>query len=433
MKIKIGNFNFINNKEDNKVNFSSFYSFSDLFNYFYLDGKEDTLFVNSRFNFDQAEDPNKQNYNTYNFERNLLKKYYVIDYNNKISNEVNSFIKGKVLEIFNTKNYSRYDLYNNINFNNIFMLEQDSKYILLNSFESYINFENNKIIKDDIIYNPYLDKLENLEDLYKEGKFKNQIKAGLIKMEVENNIAPKFVTTIIKINNFMTDKNKKSVKIQFKDCEKSTINSHISSFLDIRNNKINLELGYNEARWFEKANPGKQEKDLKLDDIQGLSYSKDTLKINSNDFKELEKQIAITPEDKLLFKIDNLKEEVNTDYNNLMYDYQKKESNLGNINISYPYDIQKALNEITTIDIKNNQIKAGKLDEEFNSYPEWYSKDLENLFEKYDNIKKLENLDTIEDLKDIVTETGDNELQQIYYGFLNEEENSEEECEEDEL
>ena len=134
-----------------------------------------------------------------------------------------------------------------------------------------------------------------------------------------------------------------------------------------------------------------------------------------------------------MFKIDNLKEEVNTDYNNLMYDYQKKENNIGNMNVSYPYDIQKALNEITIIDIKNNQIKAGILDEEFDKYPKWYSKDLENLFEKYDNIKKLENLNTIEDLKDIVTETGDNELQQIYYGFLDEEENSEQDEEEDEL
>lgn len=417
MRIKIGNFNYLNSKEDNKVNFSSYYSVSDLFNYFYLDGKEDTLYVNSRINFDRAEEQKNRGFSFYDFERELLKKYLVIDYNIKITNEVNSFIQSKALKLFCNNNYSRYDLYNNINFSDIAMLEQNSKYILGNEFESYIDFQNNKIVKNGIIFNPYLDKLENLEELYKDGIFNKQIKASLIKLEVEKNVAPKFITTLININNFMKDK--KSVNILFKYCEKSKINPHIRSFLDLRDNKINLELGYNEEKFFKKANAGKEAENLTIDDLQGLSYFKEILNINPNDFKELEKQIAITIEDKFLFKIDKLKEEVKDDYRHLMYEYHRKEAKIGSNYINFPYNIQDALNIITKIDVKNSQLNPENLKIEKENYPEWYSNELENLFVKYNSIKKLENVDTIDDLKEIVNEIGDNELKQIYYEFLN--------------
>lgn len=47
MNIKIGKFNFINNRE-NRIFLSGYDIDKKLFNYFYLDGKADTLYVSSR-------------------------------------------------------------------------------------------------------------------------------------------------------------------------------------------------------------------------------------------------------------------------------------------------------------------------------------------------------------------------------------------------
>ena len=274
MKIKIGSFNFINNKED-RINFNSYNLSSDLFNYFYLDGREDTLYVSSRYRFDNAEDPRYEGYSEYNFEKDLLKKYYVIDYNKKITNEINSFIRGEVDDIFKNEDYSRYRLYNNINLNDIFLLEQNSKFKLDLIHDSYIDFKNNRIVQDRVIFNPYLENkpIENLEELYKDGRFNTEIKAGLIKKEIENGIAPKFVTSFITMNDFF--ENKKSVNLILDGYEKFKINPHISSFLEFRDNKVALNLSYNEENWFEKENPGIDPKDLKLDDIKGFSYGKE--------------------------------------------------------------------------------------------------------------------------------------------------------------
>lgn len=417
MKIKIGDFNFINNKED-RINFNSYNLSSDLFNYFYLDGREDTLYVSSRYRFDNAEDPRYEGYSEYNFEKDLLKKYYVIDYNMKITNEINSFIRGKVDDIFKNEDYSRYDLYNNITLNEILLLDQNSKYANNENYSSaFIDFDNSTIQRGNIILNLYKEKIENLDELYKEGKFKNIIKANLIKKEIEQGIAPKFVTSFIKMNDFFVDK--KSVNMLLKDCEKFKINPHISSFLEFRGNKVALNLSYNEEKWFEKENPGRDPKDLKLDDIKGLSYSKEVLELNPEDFKDLEKQIAITPEDKLLFKIDNLKNKLEDEYTEI------KIANRWNI----PYSIQEALNEITKIDLRNSQREAGNLEGEIEKYPDYYSEELEDIFRRYDLINQLNQAETLEDIKEITRELGDNELQKIYYELLDDEENEEEEDE----
>ena len=420
MKIKIGNFNFINNKED-RIYFNSYNLSSDLFNYFYLDGREDTLYVLSRDNFDKAENEAYNSYSEFNFERELLKNHYVIDYNMKIKNEVDSFIRGKVLDIFNNREYSRYNLYNNISLNDIFLLEQNSKFIL-GSQDSYIDFKNNKIVKDGIIFNPYLEKMENLEELYNEGRFNKQIKAGLIKMEIENNIAPKFVTSFIKMNDFLV--NKKSVNLILDDCEKFKINPYISSFLNFKGNKVSLNLSYNEEKWFERENPGKNADDLKLEDLKGLSYGKEVLKLDPEDFKDLEKQISVNPRDKLLFKIDKLEENLNNDfmqYNSKLY----KENRIGYTEM--PYNLEECLNRITRIDINNNQIDT----KEKVPYPKWYSRELEDLFVRHDLVKGLKQFETLEELKDISKELDDEELIDICNEFIGYEENNEEE--EDEL
>ena len=421
MKIKIGSFNFINNKE-NRINFNGYNLSSDLFNYFYLDGREDTLYVSSRDNFDKAENEEYNGYSEFNFERELLKSYYVIDYNMKIKNEINSFIRGKVTDIFKNENYSRYRLYNNISLNNIFSLEQMSKFKLDSNHDSYMDFKNNRIVQDGIIFNPYLESspIENLEELYIDGRFDEQIKAGLIKMEIERGIAPEFVTSFIKMNDFF--ENKKSVNLILDGYEKFKINPYISSFLEFRGNKVVLDLSYNEENWFEKENPGKNPKDLKLDDIKGLSYSKEVLELNPEDFKDIEKQIAISPVDKLQFKIDSLENEIDNEF------YEKaRKDNLYNS----PYSINEALNIITNIDLKNSQRESGSLEGEIEEYPKWYSNDLENLFEKYNLVEDLKQFETLDELKDISNKLDDEELIDICNEFISYEENSEEE--EDEL
>ena len=419
MKIKIGGFNFINNKED-RINFNSYNLSSDLFNYFYLDGREDTLYVSSRYRFNNAEDPRYEGYSEYNFEKDLLKKYYVIDYNMKITNEINSFIRGKVDDIFKNEDYSRYKLYNNINLNDIFLLEQNSKFKLNSIHDSYIDFKNNRIVQDGVIFNPYLENkpIEDLEKLYKDGRFNTEIKAGLIKKEIENGIAPKFVTSFIKMNDFF--ENKKSVSLILDGYEKFKINPHISSFLEFRDNKVALNLSYNEENWFEKENPGKDPKDLKLDDIKGFSYGKEILDIDPNVFMDLEKQITKTPADKLLFKIDSLEDELDNEF------YEKvRKDNLYNT----PYSIREAIETITRIDLRNSQREAGNLEGNIEEYPKWYSNDLENLFEKYNLVVDLKQFETLDELKDISNKLDDDELIDICNEFLG----YDEEEEEDEL
>ena len=92
MIIKIGNFNFVS---ENEEEFSlSRYGIDSKFDYFYMDGKEDTLYVNSRSNFD------KQNKEYYKFEQELLKRYYILDYSSLIYNRIQKFISDKTFEIF---------------------------------------------------------------------------------------------------------------------------------------------------------------------------------------------------------------------------------------------------------------------------------------------------------------------------------------------
>lgn len=403
MKIKIGSFNFINNKED-KIYFSSYNLSSDLFNYFYLDGREDTLYVSSRDGFDKAEDEKYNSYSSYNFERELLKKYYVIDYNMKIKNEVNSFIRGKVLDIFNNINYSRYNLYNNISLDEISLLEQDSNFTIGTDRDSYLDFENNKILRDGIIFNPYLEKMENLEELYNEGRFNKQIKAGLIKMEIERGIAPEFITSLIKVNDFICDK--KSFNLVFNNDEKVKVANvkYINDLLKKYKNEIDLRILSNR----------------KIESLTGLSYGKEILKIDSKDFIDLEKQIAQNPRDKLLFKIDSLENELDNEF------YEKvRKDNLYNT----PYSIREAIGTITRIDLRNSQREAGNLEGNIEEYPKWYSNDLENLFEKYNLVVDLKQFETLDELKDISNKLDDEELIDICNEFLG----YDEEEEEDEL
>ena len=82
-----------------------------------------------------------------------------------------------------------------------------------------------------------------------------------------------------------------------------------------------------------------------------------------------------------------------------------------------PYNLEDAINRI-----KENKNTKEKI--------EWHNKELDQIIYKKNLVDFLEQAKTIEDIKDVCVELGDNELQNIYYGMLYEEENCE--CEEEE-
>lgn len=277
MNIKIGKFNFINNRE-NRIFLSGYNIDERLFNYFYLDGKEDTLYVSSRDNFDKINDFKYNNYSEFDLERKLSKNFLVLDYNMEIKNAVNRFINDKARQIYRTESYSRYKLYKDISLSEILSVDKNSKFSLRHTYDSYIDVEDNKIIVDGIKLDPYTQVILNLEDFYKNGRFNNEIKATLIKLELQDNIAPKFVSTLIEINSFLQNKN--SVNILFNDCEKAKIEPSCGSFLYFGHNYIELSLTEKTCNSLKKTNSNINPNNLKLGDLQGLSYGKEVLNMN---------------------------------------------------------------------------------------------------------------------------------------------------------
>lgn len=284
MNIKIGKFNFINNRE-NRIFLSGYNIDERLFNYFYLDGKEDTLYVSSRDNFDKINDFKYNNYSEFDLERKLSKNFLVLDYNMEIKNAVNRFINDKARQIYRTESYSRYKLYKDISLSEILSVDKNSKFSLRHTYDSYIDVEDNKIIVDGIKLDPYTQVILNLEDFYKNGRFNNEIKATLIKLELQDNIAPKFVSTLIEINSFLQNKN--SVNILFNDCEKAKIEPSCGSFLYFGHNYIELSLTEKTCNSLKKTNSNINPNNLKLGDLQGLSYGKEVLNIESKNLKNI--------------------------------------------------------------------------------------------------------------------------------------------------
>lgn len=116
MEIKIGKFNFVS--DGSEFDLEEF-NLKSRFDFFYVDNKKDTLYVNDRTNFDRA------NQYGLKFEQELLRKFLIIDYRMLIRNKINTFIKEKTIKHYLDNNYSRYDLYNNIDFKKIRDLENE--------------------------------------------------------------------------------------------------------------------------------------------------------------------------------------------------------------------------------------------------------------------------------------------------------------------
>lgn len=390
MIIKIGKFNFVGeNKEEFRLFQDNSYS---IFRYFYMDGKEDTLYVHSRSDFD------KENKEYYKFEQELLKKYYILEYSSLIHNRIQKFISDKTFEIFKNNNYASYELYKDISIRKLQSLDTDIKCSL--SYNTKINFNTNKLVYaldngDSIIFDPYTEEIHNLEELYKKGLFDNEIKAGLILKEVQHKKAPKFIMKLAEINTFL--KEKKNVNLIFNDGNKIKTEAELDEIFNIYDKKISLRSS-NE-----------------LEDLKAVTFNKSEVTIHSKDFSDIEKQILKTIEDKILYKIDELKEKLRYNFD----DYKYKDENRYYI----PDTIEECIEKIITLEKNNFEKKENQKEE----YPVWYSKEFTNLWQDYERIKTLENTSSLEDIKEEVIKTEDEELNKIYLMLGGEEDEESEE------
>ena len=381
MKIKIGNFNFISKDSDSL--YLNSYEFNDKLDNFYMDGKEDTLYVRDRSNFDKAYEKNLT------FEKELLENHYVIDYTMLIRNKINQFIKHKAMSLYRNKSFSGYELYSDLEISDI--IDYENKVKCSFSYSTKITPTNKLVYETDtgkqIIFNPYTENIENLEELYKIGFFDRYINSYLILLEIENKTAPDFVYEILNINNFL--KNKQTVNVIFKDGEKTKVDAKINNILEIHKYKVIFRIDY---------------QNYKLDDLKSIGFNRNELNINLESLKDFPSQIAYTAKDFLMFKIDKMKEDLKYDFIN----YQRK------MYREIPSNIEDCISIVLELkEADNGSIKI--------EYPKWFSDEFIELWKQHDMIKELENANCIEDIKEVAIETGDNELQRIYYMFEGEE------------
>lgn len=393
MKIKIGNFNFINSKE-NKL--SSFTINPYDLEYFYLDGNENTLFAESTYILDYIKEGNPAYDNeNHKFEKELLEKYpKIINYTNFIKNKINEAIEKQANELYSSKNYSRYDLYNDITEDKICNFK-DCKY----SFENYngikLDFDNNRIIKDGFILNPYTLEIENLQQELESGRFSKNIKANLIKKEIEDKIAPNFVLKILEINEFIQDK--KSVTVEATGLKPYKVLANLPHIIELRNNNITLETYGTD---FDKQNPNVDRYESYNSELSALTYGSKIIQFSKGTFKNLEEQIATTPEDKFLFKVDKLQKEFDNEYRNFCYKIENEK-----YYSSTPLHIDSDINSVVRAEMRQEVM------------PEWYldhQEEFDTFFEKYQALQKLKVCETISDIEEgLEAFPEDDELKQI--------------------
>lgn len=382
MEIKIGKFNFVS--AGSEFDLEEF-DLKSRFDFFYVDNKKDTLYVNDRTNFDRANQCDLK------FEQELLRKFLIIDYRMLIRNKINTFIKEKTIKHYLDNNYSRYDLYNNIDFREIRDLENEKNCRF--DFREKITPENKLMYQIaggyKLFFDPYSEKVENLEEVYKQGLFDRTIKNNLILLEIEKKKAPLYVTYIKEIQDFLKDK--QTINVMFKDGNKIKVDADIEDILYIRNNEISLNIS------------GHKEYELK--DLESLVFNRTEFKIDTNKLINLKAQIIQTPADMLSFKIDEMEQ-------NLYRAYSKFESKQS---YNIPVTLEGCISKISDIDKKNNQREKNDFMYVKEEYPNWYTEEFKELLKEHDRIELLKNAICIEDIKEVAIETGDKELQRIYY------------------
>ncbi len=381
MNIKIWKFNFISEGTENLA--IDGYDLDKRFDKFYIDGKEDTLFVSDRWKFDNAEKYN------YKFEQELLKNYYILDYHLLIKNRINSFIREKTMKIYMDNNYSRYDLYNNIEYYDLMTLKNNQEINM--RYNEKITCDNKIMLEinggDKLIFNPYSEELENLEELYNKKFFDKVIKNNLILMEIENKKAPSFVLHLLELNEFLNGK--MTVNVVFNDGTKEKISASLSNIVNIKSN--NIELSY------------QLDKNHKLEDLRKVTYNKNELDIDVNKLNNLKEQIKKTPADMLNFKVDEMRQSLNKRLNQFAQ----------NMNFYYSADLKRCIDKIEEIDRKNSLLGNNIAEEKVWQYPDWYTEEFKNLWREYDLINTLTKAQNVEEIKNIANETGDNELKKI--------------------
>ena len=402
MKIKIGNFNFLYNMENKLSDFSDF-RYKDF--YFWLDGKEDVLYVTNDNNFEI----HKSGYDIPKYEKELKSKYKIVPIFKELTKQVNLYIEKKVEELFRQGNYSKYELYKDFELGDLKKLTDNSQFRVSYEDQFVLDIDNNKINVGKYNLNPYTQKIDNLDYAYNQGLLDKYISNNLILKEIEKGIAPPYIYELNRINDFLQDK--KNVNLIFKGYEKFKCEAIISHFLKIKDRKCEINLDYKAGLEFNRANPSKNEDDLKVKNFKGISYGKNILEIDGRVFDSIDNQIAITLDDRLKQKIDSLKQDITAEFHN----YRNK------IDLYIPYSLQETINLI-----KEHEKSENKLP--------WHNKELDQIIYKKNLIDFLEQAKTVDDIKEVCVELGDNELQNIYYEMLYEEENSEnEEDNEEEL
>ena len=394
MKIKIGNFNYINDMENE---FRHFGELDQKFNYFWLDGKEDTLFVTNMTNFEMEQTGRDMP----EYEKNLKSQYKIIYIYGQLKNQVNQYINNKVEQFFNNRNYSKYELYKNMDF---LILEELNDNKFKGGGDFILDIEKNKINVGSFQFNPYTEKVDNLEENFKKGVLNQYIKKGLILKEIEKGIAPPYIYELQKIINFLQDK--ENVNLIFKDCEKFKSIANITDFFYFWDKKLEIKFEHDALKNFKNKNPLKKIDDLKLEDFKGISYGKNLLEVDGISLINIDKQSVISLDDRLKQKVDLLKEDIKEEYSNL---YRKMHSK----GISMPPILELAIN-----DIEENKDSKRKFS--------WNTQELKDIIHKNSLINSLQQAKTSKDIKDICIELDDNELLNIYYGMLYEKEDLEE-------
>lgn len=362
MNIKIGKFNFVNSEKE--ILYLNDSSLSNKLQYFFMDGKEDTIFVNDRSVFDTPyQDIGK-------FEKDLLKNHYVIEYSSLIKNLINKFTKSKAIEIYMNNQYSKYNLYKNTSIGTIQNLEKIRKCDFF--FRRSINNDNKLIVHAnydyDIVFDPYNEKIDNLEELYEKGVFNKEIKANLILLEIEDGVAPKFVEELTQINKFF--ENKKTVNLKCNGFENFKVDAKLDSLFELRNNEISIKL----------KNQSENEEKMKIENLREFSYNNNSFRINYNNLINIPKQIAITLNDKIEYKIDQIKNTISQEFSK---EKIKLEFENYSLNMTVPSTVEQAISTI-------REIENSSIEKNFN-YPNWYTDEMKEILQKEELLNELIN------------------------------------------
>lgn len=213
------------------------------------------------------------------------------------------------------------------------------------------------------------------------------------------------IKTILEISDFLEDKKQVSLEIKGEN-DLRKVDAHIGWILDKRGNEISFEKGE------------------KIEDLVAIYYGKKIFKIDTESLKNIQEQIIKTPEDKLNFKIDKMKEDLKNNFKNF------KSQNTFESYI--PSSLKECEKYISDIHEHNMKVRRGLIQKEGIDFPDWYNNgEYLKIQEFRTDIKLLEETSKIENIKVVAYNQNDEELKKIYEELKQEKELKYEE--EDEL